>query len=124
MIVIRALVYILPKMSGYVKTFKVKDSDKDKSNKLVSFCVNDEKLLEKCKTIWSKIEDIVRYYIKWFREHWQLGFVTLNSNLAINLKTTHPPFLNGRSQFTFLKTKLSHSSGIVVYPPKFGFLRN
>ena len=69
MIVIRALVYILPKMSGYVKTFKVKDSDKDKSNKLVSFCVNDEKLLEKCKTIWSKIEDIVRYYIKWFREH-------------------------------------------------------
>ena len=56
-------------MSGYVKTFKVKDSDKDKSNKLVSFCVNDEKLLEKCKTIWSKIEDIVRYYIKWLREH-------------------------------------------------------
>ena len=56
-------------MSGYVKTFKVKDGDKDKSNELVSFCINGEKLLEKCKAIWSKIEDIVRYCIKWFREH-------------------------------------------------------
>ena len=57
-------------------------------------------------------------------EHQQLGFITLNDNLAINLKTTHPPLLNGRGQFTFLKTKLSHSSGIVVYAPKFEFLRN
>ena len=59
-----------------------------------------------------------------FRERWQLSFVTLNGNLAVNLKTTHPPLLNGRGQFTFLKTKSSHSSGIVVYPPKFEFLRN
>ena len=58
------------------------------------------------------------------REHWQLGFFMLNSNLAINLKTTHPPLLNGRGQFTFLKTKSSHSSDIVVYLPKFEFLRN
>ena len=58
------------------------------------------------------------------RERRQLGFVTLNGNLAVNLKTTHPPLLNGRGQFTFLKTKSSHSSGIVVYPPKFEFLRN
>ena len=36
----------LPKMSGYVKVFKLKDGDKDK-NKLMSFCINDEKLLEK-----------------------------------------------------------------------------
>ena len=43
----RLLVLILPKMSGYVKTFKVKD----KNNKLVSFRINDEKLLEKYKTI-------------------------------------------------------------------------
>ena len=53
----------------------------------------------------------------------QLGFVTLNGNLAVNLKPTYPPLLNGKGQFTFLKTKSSHSSGIVVNPPKFEFLR-
>ena len=42
-------------MNGYVKTFKVKDGDKDKNNKLMSFCVDDEKLLKKCKAIWTKI---------------------------------------------------------------------
>ena len=41
-------------MSGYVKTLKVKDGDKDKNNKLMSFCIDDEKLLEKYKV---KIED-------------------------------------------------------------------
>ena len=48
----------MPKMSGYVKTFKVKDGDKDKSNKLMSFHKDDEKLLEKYKTIWTKIENL------------------------------------------------------------------
>ena len=47
----------MPKMSGYVKTFKVKDRDKDKDSKLISFRIFDEKLLEKYKTIWTKIED-------------------------------------------------------------------
>ena len=37
----------MPKMSGYVKTFKVKDGDKNKNNKLMSFRIDDEKLLEK-----------------------------------------------------------------------------
>ena len=32
-------------MSGYVKTFKVKDGHKDKNNKLMSFRVGDEKPL-------------------------------------------------------------------------------
>ena len=27
-------------MSGYIKTFKVKDRDKDKNNKLISFCID------------------------------------------------------------------------------------
>ena len=49
---------ILPKMSGYVKTFKFKEGDKDKNNKLMSFCKDDEKLLEKYKTIQTKIEDL------------------------------------------------------------------
>ena len=50
---IRPLVFIMPKMSGYVKTFKVED----KNNKLMSFRW-DEKLLEKYKAIWTKIEDL------------------------------------------------------------------
>ena len=45
-------------MSEYIKKFKVKDGDKDKSNKLMSFCIDDEKLLERYKTIWTKIEDL------------------------------------------------------------------
>ena len=44
-------------MSGYVKTFKAKDGDKDKNNKLMSFRINDENLLEKYKGICTKIED-------------------------------------------------------------------
>ena len=50
------MVLILAKISGYVKIFKVKDGDKN--NKLKSFHINDEKLLEKDKTIWTKIEDL------------------------------------------------------------------
>ena len=51
---IRPLVFIMPKLSGYVKTFKVKEGNK----KLISFHINDEKLLEKYKSIWTKIEDL------------------------------------------------------------------
>ena len=39
---IRPLVLIMPKMILYVKTFKVKDGDKDKNNKLMSFCIDDK----------------------------------------------------------------------------------
>ena len=51
---IRPLVLIIPKMSGYVKTFKVED----KINKLMSFVIDDEKILEKYKAIETKIEDL------------------------------------------------------------------
>ena len=40
-------------MSGYVKTFKVIDRDKDKNSKLMYFRVDDEKLLENNKAIWN-----------------------------------------------------------------------
>ena len=50
---IRPLVLIMPKMSGYIKIFKVKDGDKDKNNKLMFFQIDDRKLLEKYKAIWS-----------------------------------------------------------------------
>ena len=57
---------IMPKMSGYGKTFKVKDGDKDKNNKLMTFRIDDEKLLEKYKVIWTKIEELKKYEIKRF----------------------------------------------------------
>ena len=50
---IRPLLLIMPKMSGCFKTFKVEN----KINKLMSFHINGEKLLEKYKAIWTKIED-------------------------------------------------------------------
>ena len=46
---IRPLVLIMPKLSGYVMTSKVKDGDKDKNNKLMSFFIDDKKLLENIK---------------------------------------------------------------------------
>ena len=55
--VLGALVFILFKMSGYVKTFKIKDGEQDKNNKLTSFHIDDNKLLEKYKTTWTKIGD-------------------------------------------------------------------
>ena len=51
----RPLVLIILKVNGYVKTFKVED----KINKLMSFRINDEKLLEKYKVIWTRIEDLI-----------------------------------------------------------------
>ena len=48
----------MPKTSGYVKTFKVKRGDKDKNNKLMSFCIDNENLLQKYKAIWAKIENL------------------------------------------------------------------
>ena len=40
-------------MSGCVKTFKVED----KNNKLIYYCIDNEKLLEKYKAIWTKSKD-------------------------------------------------------------------
>ena len=51
---IRQLVLIMPEMSRYVKTLK----NEDGNNKLMSFRIDDEKLLEKYKAMWNKIEDL------------------------------------------------------------------
>ena len=48
----------MPKKSGYIKIFTDKDEDKGKNNKLMSFRIDDQKLLEKYKAIWTKIEDL------------------------------------------------------------------
>ena len=50
----RPLVLTMPKMGEYVKTFKVKEE----GNKLMRFPIDDEKLLEKYKAIWNKIDDL------------------------------------------------------------------
>ena len=49
---ITSSVLMLPKVNGFVKMFKFKD------NKLISFRINDEKLLEKYKTIWTKMKGL------------------------------------------------------------------
>ena len=48
------LVLIMSKVSGYVKLFKVKEGD----NKLMSFSIDNEKLLKKYKAIWTEIEKL------------------------------------------------------------------
>ena len=53
---IRPIVLIIPTMRGDVKTFKVKEGDQDKNNKLMSFRIDDEKLLKKYEAIQTKIE--------------------------------------------------------------------
>ena len=53
---VRPLALILPKVIRYVKAFKAKDRNKD--NKLNSYFINEEKLLEKHKTISARIEDL------------------------------------------------------------------
>ena len=54
----RPLALIMPKMSGYVKTFKVKEGDNAKNNKLTSFRKDYEKLLEKYRIICTKIQEL------------------------------------------------------------------
>ena len=60
--VIRTIVLILPKMIRYVKTFKVKDN----YNKLMFFRINDEKLWEKYRTIWTQMEHIKNFELNAF----------------------------------------------------------
>ena len=55
---IRPFVLIIPKMNRSAKIFKVKEREKDKSNKLMFFRTDNEKLLKNYKAIWTKIEDL------------------------------------------------------------------
>ena len=76
---IRPLVLILPRMSGYVKTFKSKDGDKDKKTKLMTFRIDDHKLLEKYKTISTKIEDrYIKTKIRTYGDNVYSNFCCLN----------------------------------------------
>ena len=46
-------------MNVCAKTFKYKDGYKNKNNKLMSLPVDNDKLLEKYETIWTKIENFL-----------------------------------------------------------------
>ena len=50
--VIRSLVLILTKINGYIKTFK------DNDIKLMHLVIDNDRLLQKYKTIWTKIKDL------------------------------------------------------------------
>ena len=50
--VIGPLVLIIPKMSGYVNTFKVKNGDRN--NRFMYFHKKYGKLLENYRTVWTK----------------------------------------------------------------------
>ena len=56
--IMRPLVWILPKMIGYVETCKDKGGDKTKNIKLMSLHIDGNNLLKKYKTIWFKIEGL------------------------------------------------------------------
>ena len=43
----------MPKLSGFFKKFKIED----KNNKLISFCIDNKKLLEKYKVTLTKTEE-------------------------------------------------------------------
>ena len=47
----------MPKVTGYINKFKVKEKDKDKSNKLMYLSIKYQKVLQKYKAIWTKIKD-------------------------------------------------------------------
>ena len=49
---IRPLVLIMPKISRYIKTFKVED----KKRKLIFLRIDDKKLSQKYKAIWTKLK--------------------------------------------------------------------
>ena len=66
---IKLLVSIMFKLSGYVKTFKAKDADKNKNNKLMSFRIDDENLLEKYNAIWTKTEDFKNIELNVLPDH-------------------------------------------------------
>ena len=53
---LRLLILIMPTISGYVKTFKGKDGNKDKNNILMSFRPDDEKLLVNIKLLGLRLK--------------------------------------------------------------------
>ena len=73
---LRTLILIMLKMSGYVMKFKVEN----KNSKFMSFCIDNEKSLEKYKAIWTKIEDLKKW-MKCFTSLWWKTYKNQNRNI-------------------------------------------
>ena len=88
---IRQLVLIMPKVSGYVQTFKVKDGDKNKNNKLMYLPINDEKVSEKYKSIRTKIEDLknTEFNALTFYDYWCIKFKIKSYGNKVYSKIRH-----------------------------------
>ena len=78
--IIRSLALIMLKMNGYVKKFKVED----KNSKLMSFRIDDEKLLERFVVIWTNIEDIQNIELNVLKMYWVKCFTSLWSQTYKN----------------------------------------
>ena len=57
------------------------DGDKDKNNTLISFCIDDVKLSEKPRTIWTKIENL--------KKHWTESLTSLYDRYIKNKVKTY-----------------------------------
>ena len=64
---IRPLLLIMRKMSGFVKTFNLED----KNNKLMSFHIDDKKLLGKYKDIWTYKNQVNKIYKNQIKNIWR-----------------------------------------------------
>ena len=67
---VRPLVLIIPKMKGYSKIFKVKNRDKDKSNKLISFHNRQWETIGKNIKLLGLRLKLKWYWIKCFASLW------------------------------------------------------
>ena len=63
-------------MSGYIKALKIKEGEKDKNNKLKSFLIYEEKLLQKYKK-YKAIEDL---------KNIQLNVLPVNDDRCKNIR--------------------------------------
>ena len=72
----------MPKISRYIKTFKVED----KKNKLIFLRIDDKKLLQKYKTIWIKIEDLKSIKLNVFPVSDDRYYILIASYVAMCLK--------------------------------------
>ena len=72
-------------LKWYVNIFKVKDKDKNK--KLMPFRINNRNLLDKYKTIWTKIDDLKDIKLNVLLVY-EDGYIKINNitNMIIKLK--------------------------------------
>ena len=110
----------MPRISGYVKKgFKVRDKNEDKNNMLMSFRIDHEKLLEKHKAIWTKIEDLTNIeliaLLAYDDRYIKTKIITYGNKLFANFGGLHVPKDDIKSKsFTVIATE-----SLLVYQSKY-----